>query len=400
MKNALTRLLPGTSGIRNYSLRLLADYARDRNLAAPTFAGDPGVCVVARLLRERWPDDERVRRGTEAAFQRWLETIRQLPHYPGLFPGVAGMYAGCVIAADHWPAVSGVARAFEGKIAAYARRRGWRRERVSWTDYDLTLGPAGVALALSVAAPVRVDLLRRVVGHLVELCDPPQLRRLRLGVLAGDRIVGWNFGSINTGMAHGVAGILASLNFASGPLHSRSVLTAIRVLSDWLRTHARPEKGVTSWPPGVLSSFLDTPAAIIRKAWCYGNPGISWTLWKAGVTLTDTELKEFAVSAFSSYCRIIPEELKAVTPDSDGLAICHGLAGILLIADTFYRASGSDEARSARLQAMEALAGRWPEIVKLSLHDGSLLNGGLGIAAAALTAAGGDRRWLRLLGME
>jgi hypothetical protein len=82
--------------------------------------------------------------------------------------------------------------------------------------------------------------------------------------------------------------------------------------------------------------------------------------------------------------------------DHDPLAVCHGAAGVLLVADAFARHAGSSPAAALRAELTRYLTARLDEVTRL---DATLLSGAAGVLAALLTTAGGDRGWLPCLAL-
>ncbi|MFI9388515.1 lanthionine synthetase LanC family protein [Kutzneria sp. NPDC052558] len=163
------------------------------------------------------------------------------------------------------------------------------------------------------------------------------------------------FDGEDTGLAHGAAGVL--------------VVSPQPELVDWL----------------LEQSFVDQ----CRQGWCYGMPGIAWALWTAG-----------ARAEAMRYLRILGQtfdpDRNLHGRDADRLGICHGAAGVMLIADAFVHA-GVDAARGLRDLTHAYLADR---LDLVSTLDETLLMGASGVLAALLTVEGADRRWLRCLGLS
>jgi hypothetical protein len=220
-------------------------------------------------------------------------------------------------------------------------------------------GMAGTLFGLDLVAqlhpPISV-LSQRVLGWLGE-------RRFEefdlISGAAGACLAGcpqpvW-FDGDDTGVAHGAAGVL--------------LVSPEPELVDWL----------------LAQSFVDQP----RQGWCYGIPGIAWALWTAGARVE-------AVRYLRILSQTFDPELNLYGRDADRLGICHGAAGVLLIADAFVHA-GVDSARGLRDLMWAYLVERLDLLPAL---DETLLMGASGVLAALLTVNGADRRWLRCLGLS
>lgn len=162
------------------------------------------------------------------------------------------------------------------------------------------------------------------------------------------------FDGEDTGLAHGAAGVL--------------VVSPAPELVGWL----------------LEQSIVDQR----RQGWCHGLPGVAWALWAAG-----------ARTAAGRYLRILRQtfdpEVNLFGRDADKLGICHGAAGVMLVADAFAR-EGVSGAAGLRDQMRAYLVER---LDLVSTLDATLLMGASGVLAALLTVDGADRSWLRCLGL-
>ncbi|WP_020670934.1 lanthionine synthetase LanC family protein [Amycolatopsis nigrescens] len=365
---------------------------------ASTAAPDLGPAVLATLVAQNPVASIAQHRVSHDAMRAWL---RGSVHCrgPALHGGFAGVLAGMrLISSVH----TDVTPAAERTAAALrTAKQHWRSSEVGFTDYDLVSGPAGALLALTTGEPTPM------ARHLAELAADPRLTGFRIGAHAGHPLLGWTQGAVITGLAHGVAGTLAALSMVSDR-QAPGTLPAIRNLASWLYRHQEvDELGVVSWRARLPEPGSPALGVVRRQAWCYGNPGISWALWTAGCALRRAgfdegrSLCDAALAAIRTFCDAYDACRHLDTERTgDALAICHGAAGILLVADAFDRQASFSPAAVLRERLDGFLRERLPEIVRLGDTDQSLLSGATGVLAALLTAAGADRGWLRWVALS
>jgi hypothetical protein len=113
-------------------------------------------------------------------------------------------------------------------------------------------------------------------------------------------------------------------------------------------------------------------------------------LWSAGA-------RADALRLMRSCCQTYDPDFHLYGTDADRLGICHGAAGVLLIADAFARHAGLAGAAGLRDLLWTYLIDRLDDLRQL---DDSLLTGSAGVLAALLTVGGADRKWLRCLGLR
>jgi hypothetical protein len=331
-----------------------------------------------------------------AAIRAWLRAGTRCRGGLGLFGGTSGILAGLRLVADRTArAASAAERAAASVTASIPATTPWRATAVGFTDYDLVSGPAGVVLAhLTGGQPVRPELLAPAVAHLTRLArgggNGDHGEGFRIGAHAGHPLAGWAQGGVVTGLAHGVAGPLAALSLAAP--HLPGAADTVRELGSRLAGARFVDAlGVVSWPRRVPGRV---PAGSVeRQGWCYGGPGVAWALWTAGQHTRHDGLRDIAVAAARTLCAHYDPDRHL---DHDPLAVCHGAAGVLLVADAFARHAGLPPAAALRAELARYLTDRLDEVTRL---DASLLSGAPGVLAALLTAAGGDRGWLRCLAL-
>lgn len=333
-----------------------------------------------------------------------LRSIRAGLDHDGLsVAGAARFFAGAHAAAGIDPRLTPLATRIRSTLTGRSAAGRWRTDAVGWSDYDLISGPAGLVLALATDPAGPADDLLPAAGHLATLAGAADLPRLRIGAYRDDPLRGWNQGRINLGLAHGVPGVVAALC----AVHDRTggqpgLTTALGYTARRLVEESFVDsRGVRTWGQVGLDGHPPPPHPSHRQAWCYGTPGVAWSLWEAGRVLADPSLRAFAADAMRSLCAAWDDELYIDDgPPSVALTICHGAAGTLAVADAFARHAGLAEAARLRAHLQRYLLDRTDHIGQLTHADRSLLTGASGVLAVLLTTMGGQRDWLGQIGLR
>ncbi|MDJ1130946.1 lanthionine synthetase LanC family protein [Streptomyces iconiensis] len=399
-------------------MRLLASWADDdpdgQYGAAATGTrgadpGDPGVPVLCAVVTSV-SRDRRAQETVERAATVWARSAGRGRGHPGLYDsGLAGTLVGLRMAARIHPALAPVG---EQLAARLTRRVAEARPRppdpkapgVTFPDYDLALGPSGTLLALCTGQGPQPGELAPLVRRLVRLSAGDGLPGLRASY-AGHPHLDWLDGCVNTGMAHGVAGVLAALTAAvrrpgQAPADAAG---ALRKLGAWLVEEAFTDaRGVVTWDGAGADGRLAVPGARARQAWCYGTPGVSWALWDAADAVGDRAGATFAAEAFTSLAERYDTDFHLLgTHLGDRLALCHGASGVLAVADAFHRHAGLPAATVLRSRLLAYLRTRLTDLEALAGERTSLLTGASGAWSALLTAeADAARDWLPALGLR
>lgn len=179
--------------------------------------------------------------------------------------------------------------------------------------------------------------MRAVLDYCVRLTEP-----IRQG---GEDLPGWwtatgpsgrpdeRFpgGHANTGMAHGIGGVLALLALAA----RKGTVTdgqreALRSVLAWLGRWQEEDRGPT-WPYWITRSELRTgrraPSRPRRPSWCYGTAGLARAQQLAALATGDTDRRITAENALIA-ALTDPDQLRATTDTG----LCHGFAGLAHIA--------------------------------------------------------------------
>ncbi len=349
-------------------------------------------------------DDDAISERYDRAVDRLFDRFTTEARLPGLFGGSVG---------DAW-VIAQISDDTASLDAADAAARDALDDLVARPGaYDLISGIVGVGVYFversrqgSRHAPASLD---RVVTALAARAErdadgitwltPPELLPpwLRETCPAGHH---------DLGVAHGVPGAVAVLAaIAARPeVASREVARELATSAlDWLQ-----RRQVNDDPRGCYPSWSaqGRPAAT-RTAWCYGDPGVAASCWRAAVDLGRDPLPWQTLAAASASR---PAEHTGIVDPN----LCHGAAGMAHLCNRFYQGSRDPAFRdAARAWFERALAMRRPGegiagFVQRRAGHGSdtyehvtsvdFLDGTAGVVLALLAALRAEEpRWDRLL---
>ncbi|MFI5803348.1 lanthionine synthetase C family protein [Streptomyces sp. NPDC051561] len=212
---------------------------------------------------------------------------------------------------------------------------------------------------------------------------------------------GFPLGHGNTGVAHGIGGVLAFLALSA---RNGTVVDghhdALRTVLAWLDRWQEPAGQVPMWPYWVtraeLRNDLLIPSSPRRPSWCYGTAGLARAQQLAAHVLGDTGRQTTAEEAF--ICALQdPAQMKATA----GIGLCHGFAGLAhLAARTSHDAhpSTAERLRAAIPPLLESVClpdAAPAETARALVQDEEsgpgFLNGAAGIALGLMSAAEAPR---------
>ncbi|WP_330288781.1 lanthionine synthetase C family protein [Streptomyces sp. NBC_00576] len=353
----------------------------------------------------------------------WLAAASRQPLTSGPdshpFYGVPAFAHALSCVADHLPSsYQRALDALDGQIAVDVGRRldtAHRRidtERLpQLAEFDAIRGLTGYGAYLLRRDPGS-STMRAVLDYCVRLTEPITHH--------GETLPGWwsetgpsgspedRFpgGHANTGMAHGIGGVLALLALAArNGSATDGHHAALRTILAWLDHWKEKTSGGPVWPYWVTQGELrrgslgsSTPR---RPSWCYGTAGLARAQQLAALALGDADRQIDAENALVA-ALTDPEQLKATTDNG----LCHGFAGLAHTAartadDAHPSTAGNLRAAIPALLAAVIPPGTDPELMATALiqdEEGGpgLLDGAAGIALALLapsTAAPPRSAW-------
>ncbi|MFC5805365.1 lanthionine synthetase C family protein [Streptomyces formicae] len=351
----------------------------------------------------------------------WLAAASRRPLTSGPdshpFYGTPAFAHALACAADHLPgsyqrALNAMDRQIEADVirrldAAHQRIDAGRLPQLA--EFDTIRGLAGYGAYLLRRNPGS-PTMRAVLDYCVRLTEPI--------THYGETLPGWwtetgpsggpdkrfPAGHANTGMAHGIGGVLALLALAA----RKGTVTdghhgALRTILAWLDRWQKETGRGPIWLYWVTRSELRTgrpaPSALRRPSWCYGTVGLARAQQLAALALGETgrqiEAENALVAALTD-----PDQLRATTDNG----LCHGFAGLAHVAvrtagDAHHSTVGRLRAVIPALLAAVTPPGTDPELMATALVRGEgpgLLDGAAGTALALLapsTAAPPQSAW-------
>ncbi|WP_443063628.1 lanthionine synthetase C family protein [Streptomyces sp. NBC_00663] len=201
----------------------------------------------------------------------------------------------------------------------------------------------------------------------------------------------------NTGMAHGIGGVLALLALAArsgAPVdqHHQALRTILAWLDRWQDGNARGP----IWPYWVTRDELRTghpaPSPPRRPSWCYGAAGLARAQQLAAIALGDTDRQ---LSAENALVAALTDTVQLHATTGNGL--CHGFAGLAHVAartadDAHPSTAGQLRAAIPALLTLPCPPGADPDETAIEIADDKdagpgFLDGAAGIALALMAPA-------------
>jgi hypothetical protein len=206
-------------------------------------------------------------------------------------------------------------------------------------------------------------------------------------------------GYLNCGLAHGIPGPLGAMSLAQlSGLKVDGLQEAIHSIANWLLDNRIDDDWGMNWPAGIGLEVCEggfkagsaSKVSAAHAAWCYGSPGVSRSLFLAGLALNNSAMCAAAAGAITAALSR-PKPMRRLHSPT----LCHGLAGLLQNALRFYNDAPNIVLMTACRELLEELLSQYDPNTLLGVqsrtHDGTpvdspgLLDGATGFALALLS---------------
>jgi len=260
--------------------------------------------------------------------------------------------------------------------------------------YGLT-GTANYLLNFKSESKVKNTLLR-ILQYLTDICKigddgvPKFVIRTdqsQLYSLANDSRVRY----VNLGVSHGIPGILLLLSksYESG-MCVPGQLEAIKCLSNYIYNSCVKNSNEIFWEAQKIIGVDNDKAMPSRDAWCYGTPGVAYSLLIASMILNDNDMRNLAIDSM----KLSLIKLRDVISPT----FCHGLSGLCCLARKFYECTNDNYFYEMYMKLFEHIldlySDQYPfgfkdqELKKgqiVNINDIGLLNGTSGVVLTILS---------------
>jgi lantibiotic modifying enzyme len=134
---------------------------------------------------------------------------------------------------------------------------------------------------------------------------------------------------VNLGVAHGIPGMLLVLSksYELG-IYVQDQLEAIKYLSEYIFNSCAKNSKEIFWQTQKIIGIDNDITVPSRDAWCYGTPGVAYSLLIASKILDDNEMRNLAIDSMKLSLKRMRE---VISP-----TFCHGLSGLCCLARKFY----------------------------------------------------------------
>lgn len=307
--------------------------------------GIPALCVLYGELNEQYPDEGFDNIGHEYMIKMGRAIEEQGISSLAMFSGACGIGLSAVCLSHNRTRYTSFIENINSFIEDAVEKivvELKSHKYVHMSEYDIIEGMCGVAnyCMLFHNDEKMKETLIFILDYIMEICKDKSLHNLTIPgwyipsenqFLKHDQEL-WPNGCFNMGLSHGIPGMLLVLcNSAKLNITLPNQLETITKISDFLMKFHIENEEKNYWGSHVsLEEYINNKVneTNSRDAWCYGTPGVSYSLLVAGKLLNKREYIDSAVDA-----------MKKAVKRLNGIyspTFCHGFSGVAYISKRFY----------------------------------------------------------------
>jgi len=379
--------------LRLPALETIASIVSQALRLAPGITDPARLCDMALLSAyvSAAEDREQYRVSSVALLNQAIERVSlEKLHDLGLFGGLSGIgwsieHISRLLSGEDGSS-NEAGEPSEDPVADVDRAILMQLERPQWPGtHDLLTGLVGIGVYFleRLPRPSSRRGLDLVLNHLADLAEQSwggTTWRTHSQFVRTEWRRAFPAGYYDVGVALGVPGVvlfLAIVSTAGMPTIATGVLLNGAV--KWMLAQERPPDALSRFPSLFAPGLEPTDAGL---SWWYGDLGVSVALYTAARVTGRRDWHRYAISLF--------ERCLAWPVEKDGVAdagLCRGALGIAHVCNRFYHAERNPRHRDAANLWFHRGLDLWKTGSGLTESSSSLLDGGVGVALALISAA-------------
>ncbi|WP_284680141.1 lanthionine synthetase C family protein [Aceticella autotrophica] len=252
---------------------------------------------------------------------------------------------------------------------------------VKMYDYDVISGISGIA-SYCMLFPDNIemiDVLKKIVLYIIEMCQDKKVDNMTVPAWyippehqfsERDKKL-WPKGCFNIGLSHGIPGPLVVLcNAKKIGICVDGLEECAKKIADFLIKFCIKSNDQCFWGTHIsLEEYRKNTIfnTYTRDAWCYGTPGVAYSLILAGKILKNEQYVKYAIEGMRNS---VKQLRKLYSP-----TFCHGFAGIAYISYRFYEITGLYEFKQAYMDLFRKIMTFYDENAPFGFYNIENSNG-------------------------
>ncbi|MCM3476816.1 lanthionine synthetase C family protein [Caldibacillus thermoamylovorans] len=318
--------------------------------------GLPALCALYGEMSEHYPDED-----WDALGHQYMKRIGEQINQNGfsslsMFTGLTGVALAAVCLSKegkrYQKFIANINIVIEEKMEEIITNLK-QKSYPNMDDYDAISGVAGIAGYCLLFPEEMKKTITLILKYIIDLSQDKEMEDLRIPgwyilpehAFSEREKRNWPSGFINIGLSHGIPALLIILcNAKKLNIYTGGLDECIQKIADFLiKFQIKDEIGVYWGTHVSLEEYYQGTVLNknTRDAWCYGTPGVAYSLLIAGKTLNNQTYIDCAIRGME----LASKRLYDIFSPS----FCHGLAGVAYICNRFYEETNISDFRQTAL---------------------------------------------------
>ena len=304
----------------------------------------PALCILFSELQLNFPDNE-----FDKYAHKYLEIVND---YMGknniydisLFDGLCGVGFAAHCMSDQGKRYQSFIKSLNEYIVDIAESNILKYKELPLNElfYDIMYGLTGTAnyLLNFQSEPNVKKTLLHILQYLTDICKAGDNNIPRFAIRSDESQLfplenSPEIRYVNLGVAHGIPGMLLILckSYESG-VYVQDQLEAIKYLAEFIFNSCIKDSDDIFWETQKILGMEQEKAVPSRDAWCYGTPGVAYSLLIASKILDHDEMGKLAIDSMKLSLKRMRQ---VISP-----TFCHGLSGLCCLTRKFYEYTDDD----------------------------------------------------------
>lgn len=338
--------------------------------------GIPALCILYGELNEQYPNEDWDIIGHD--YMKKLGQIIQDQGFSSLsmFSGISGIGLSAVCMSKggerYNSFISDINSVMKESIPSFINTIE-QKEYASMEDYDIISGICGIANYCMLFPNEMKNELILILNYIIQLCQDKEVENSMVPgwyISSENQFLevdkkNWPKGCFNIGLAHGIPSLLIALcNAKKLNIYVEGQNECIKKISDFLIKFRIEEEEKVYW--GTHISLEEYKSETItnkntRDAWCYGTPGVAYSLLLSGKSLKNQIYIDYAIRGMEASS----ERLQDIYSPT----FCHGLSGIAYICHRFYEITNLDKFKTLALDLSDQILEFYSENIPFNFNN-------------------------------
>lgn len=340
--------------------------------------GIPALCVLYGELNEQYNDEGFDIIGHEYMLKMGSFIEKQRISSLSMFSGASGIGLSAVCLSHdrtrYTSFIENINSFIEGVIESLVEELKFKKY-IHMSEYDVIEGLCGVAnyCMLFLNDEKMKKALIIIVEYIIEICKDKTIDNLTVPgwyipsenqFLKHDQDL-WPNGCFNIGLSHGIPGMLLVLcNSMKLNINLPNQIETIIKISDFLMKFHIENEEKNYWGSHIsLEEYINNKVngTASRDAWCYGTPGVAYSLLISGKLLNKREYIHSSVDAMKQAIK----RLNGIYSPT----FCHGFSGVAYISKRFYEITKIEYFNEASINLMHKVLDFYDDKIAFGFYN-------------------------------